>query len=78
MFSLNATASSEEQPTPAQRYRQHLSDYNIVSRGIRRSKTFEDRKAVARRFDQFAKKFLDIADKHAKDPIALSFMNHGP
>ena len=72
LFSSNATARSEEQPTPVQRYRQHVTDYNIVSREIRRSKTVEDRKAVARRFDEFAKKFLDIADEHPKDPIALS------
>ncbi len=72
LFSLSATASAEEQPTPAQRYRQHIKDYNIVSREIRRSKTVEDRKAVARRFDEFSKKFLDIADEHHKDPIALT------
>lgn len=30
LFSLSATASSEEQLTPAQQYRQHISDYNIV------------------------------------------------
>jgi len=72
LFSLKAAASSEEQPTPAEQYRQHRNDYNIVSREIRRSKTVEDRKAVARRFDEFAKKFLDIADKHPQDPIALS------
>ena len=72
LFLLSATASSEEESTPAQRYRQLITDYNIVSREIRRSKTVEDRKAVARRFDEFAKKFLDIADKHPEDPIALS------
>lgn len=71
LFSLNATASSAEEPTPVQRYRQHISDYNIVSREITRSKTVEDRKVVARQFDEFAKKFLDIADKHPDDPIAL-------
>ncbi len=72
LFSLNATASSEEQPTPVERYRHHIRDYNIVSREITRSKTVEDRRTVARRFDEFAKKFLDIADKHPGDPIALS------
>ena len=72
LFSLNATGSSGEQPDPTQRYRQQIRDYNIVSREITRSKTVEDRKAVARQFDEFAKKFLDIADKHARDPIALS------
>lgn len=72
LFSLNATASSEEEPTPAERYLQHLNDNNIVSREIRRSETVEDRKKVARRFDEFAKKFLDLADKHPKDPIALT------
>ena len=72
LFSLKATASSEEHPTPAQRYRQHLRDYNLLSGEIARSKTVEDRKAVARRFDEFANKFLDLADKHPEDPIALS------
>lgn len=72
LFSLNATASSEEELTPAERYREHIKDYNAVSREIARSETVEDRKAVARRFDEFAKKFLDIADKHPTEPIALS------
>lgn len=72
LFSSNATARSEEQPTPVERYRRLATDYNTVSREIRRSKTVEDRKAVARRFDEFAKKFLYIADEHPKDPIALS------
>ena len=72
LFSFSATARSEEKPTPVERYRQHIRDYNIVSREITRSKTVEDRKAVARRFDEFAKKFLDVADKHPRDPIALS------
>lgn len=71
LFLLNATARSEE-PTPVQQYRQHIRDYNEVSREIRRSKTVEDRKVVARRFDEFAKKFLDIADENPRDPIALS------
>lgn len=72
LFSLSAAAGSEEAPTPVERYRQHRMDYNIVSREIARSKTVEDRKAVARRFDEFAKKFLDIADQHPTDPITLS------
>lgn len=72
LFALSATAISEEEPTPVEQYRQHIKDYNIVSREIRRSKTVEDRKSVARRFDEFAKKFLDIAGKHPKDPIALT------
>ncbi len=72
LFSLNTMASSAEPPTPAQRYQQHIRDYNIVSQGIRRSKTVEDRKAVARQFDGFPSKFLDIADEHPEDPIAFS------
>lgn len=72
LFSLNAVANSDEAPTPVERYRRHIKDYNIVSREIRRSKTVEDRKVVARRFDEFAKKFLDIADEHPSDPIALT------
>ena len=72
LSSLNATASAEEQPTPAERYRQLTRDYNIVSREIARSETVEDRKVVARRFDEFAKMFLDLADEHPDDPIAIS------
>ena len=72
LASLNSMASSDEPPTPAQRFRQLTRDYNTVSREIIRSKTVEDRKVVARRFDEFAKKFLDIADEHPQDPIALS------
>lgn len=72
LFALVATASSEEQPSLVQQYRQHIQDYNVVSLEIRRSKTVEERKAVARRFDEFAKKFLDLADKHPNDPIALT------
>ena len=72
LFLLNATTLADEQPSPIQRYRQIIKEYNIVSREIRRSKTVEDRKIVARRFDQFAKQFLDIADKHSQEPIALT------
>ena len=72
LFSLNGTASADDQPTPVQRYRQLISDYNTVSREITRSKTVEDRKAVARKFDMFAKKFLDIADQYPQDPVALA------
>ena len=68
LSSSSATAPAEDQPTPEQRFRQHSRDYNIVSREITRSTTVEDRKAVARRFDEFAKKFLDIADKHPRIP----------
>ena len=69
LFLLDATARGEE-PTPVQQFRQHSKDYNEVSRGIVRSKTVEDRKVVARQFDEFATKFLDIADQHPNDPIA--------
>ena len=72
LFSLLATASCDEQVSPVQRYRQITKEYNIVSREIRRSKTVDDRKIVARRFDEFAKQFLDIADKHRLEPIALT------
>ncbi len=71
-FSLLATASSQEQLNPAERYREVTNDYNTVSREIARSETLEERQAVARRFDEFARKFLDIADQHPSDPIALA------
>ncbi len=72
LCSLSVSANSDEPPTPAQQHRDLISEYNIVSREIRRSETVEQRKAVARRFDEFAKKFLDIADEHPEDPIALT------
>ncbi|MEM7231525.1 MAG: redoxin domain-containing protein [Planctomycetota bacterium] len=57
--------------SPAQAYRAILKDYNVVAGGFRKAKTDAERKAVADRLDPFAPKFLDLAEKHADDPVAL-------
>lgn len=72
LLSLHATAGTAQERASAERYRQLIEDYNTVSRQVARSETVDDRKSVARQFDEFAKKFLDIAEQHPTDPVALS------
>lgn len=72
LVACNATERCDQQPSPAERFHQLARDYDNVSLKVRRSKTVDERRAVARQFDTFAKQFLDLAEEHPRDPIALS------
>lgn len=69
-----------ETPTPAQQYQGLLKEYNMVmmefQKAYREAKTPEDKQKVFQEKypqpDRFAPRFLEIAEKDPKDPIAVN------
>ncbi len=67
-----AEGESRDKPgTPAEQYRALLNEYEVGSRDFRKAKTDEERKTAVERLDKFALRFLELAEKQPKDPIAL-------
>ena len=58
--------------TPRQQYSAILKEYNPASGGLRKATTDLERKAAVERLATFSSKFVDLAAKHPKDPIALT------
>ncbi len=58
--------------TPRQQYSAILKEYNPASGGLRKATTDLERKAAVERLATFASKFVELAAKHPKDPIALT------
>jgi hypothetical protein len=58
--------------TPAEQYQALLKECQAASQDIfSRAKTDEERNKTLARVDQFPLRFLELAEKHPKDPIAL-------
>jgi hypothetical protein len=58
--------------TPRQHYLAILNEYNPASGGLRKATTDLERKAAVELLATFAPKFVQLAAKHPKDPIALT------
>ena len=58
--------------TPRQQYSAILREYNPASGALRKATTDLERKAAVERLATFASKFVELAAKHPKDPIALT------
>lgn len=68
---LSSGESQTSQGTPAEQYAALLGEYRPVSSGMREAKTDLSRKAAVERLATYAPKFLELVEKHPKDPIAL-------
>ncbi len=70
-LSIVASEGQNKPATPAERYRALLKEYSAASGDFRKATTDLDRKAAVERLDKFSQRFLELADKNSKDPIAL-------
>src|SRR5262249_40199119 len=57
--------------TPAEQYRALLKEYQDVPEDLAKAKTAEERKKVVTRLRTLPLRFLELAEKHPKDPVAL-------
>ncbi len=64
-------ATSAPEPTPAQQYSALLKEYNPVSGGMRSAQTDQQRKTAAERIGAYPNRFIELAERHHQDPIAL-------
>lgn len=65
------TLPQPAQPKPAVQYRALLKKFNADAGGYRKAKTDRERREHFDRFAKYPARFLDIAEKNPKDPIAL-------
>ena len=70
-LSIVASEGQNKPATPAERYRALLKEYSDASGDFRKATTDLDRKAAVERLDKFPQRFLELADKNSRDPIAL-------
>ncbi len=73
IFSLSATADGVP-ATPAEDYKALLKDYHAASLDFRAATTDAERKAAVERLGPFALRFVELAEKYPKDPIALEIL----
>ncbi len=69
-----ALSASQAQPTPAQQFKSILKEYGTASLDFRAATTDAERKAAVERLDPFALRFVELAEKHPKDPITLEVL----
>src|SRR5262245_63810975 len=61
--------------TPAEQYKALLKEYQAASQDLfSRAKTDEERNKVLSSVDKFPLRFLELAEKYPKDPIALDVL----
>ena len=72
-LSLAAGQEAQDKPaTPAEQYKALLKEYQAASQDLfSRAKTDEERNKVLGSVDKFPLRFLELAEKYPKDPIAL-------
>jgi hypothetical protein len=69
---LSALAAVESKPaTPAEQYRALLKEYKDMPEDLEKARTAEQRKKVVARLSTLSLRFLQLAEKHPKDPVAL-------
>jgi hypothetical protein len=68
---LAASESQADPGTPAKQYAALLKEYRPVSGGLRKAKTDLQRKTAVELLGTYPAKFLELAEKHPKDPVAL-------
>jgi len=56
---------------PAEQYKALLKEYHGPGTDFRKAKTDEERKTAVERLDEFSLRFLELAEKNPKDPIAM-------
>lgn len=66
-----ASVAAHDQLESAVQYQEFLKEYSIVGREFRAAKTDLQRKEAVERFAEFPQKFIELADKHRDDPVAL-------
>src|SRR5262245_62234521 len=75
VFGLSLAAGQEAQDkpaTPAEQYQALLKEYHAASQDLfSRAKTDEERNKTLASVDKFPLRFLELAEKNPKDPIAL-------
>jgi hypothetical protein len=78
VLGLSLAAGQEAQDklaTPAEQYKALLKEYQAASQGLfSRAKTDEERNKMLGRVDKFPLRFLELAEKYRKDPIALDVL----
>jgi CubicO group peptidase (beta-lactamase class C family) len=62
---------TSETSTPAEEYRALLKEYGEAGQGFRQAKTDLERKTAVESMAKFAGRFVEFAEKHSNDPIAL-------
>jgi len=66
-----AAQDNAEPEAPAAQYQELLKEYSPVSGAFRAAATDLQRKQAVEQFAEFPQKFIDLADKHRDDPVAL-------
>src|SRR5262249_50690973 len=77
-LSLAAGQEAQGKPaTPAEQYKVLLKEWQAASQGIfSRAKTDKERNKMLASVDKFPLRFLELAEKYPKDPIALDALVH--
>ncbi len=68
---LATSGGAVELGAPTTQYTALLKQYSTASGGIRTAKTDEQRRKHVERLGKFPARFLALAEKHPKDPVAL-------
>src|SRR5262245_6062526 len=70
----SADPRAEEPRTLAQEYQKALKESGQVSPNFRDAKTDDERKKAVETTDQFARRFVKLAEKYPNDPLALEVL----
>jgi hypothetical protein len=65
------SATAQDQPEPAAQYQELLKAYSTAAGSFRAATTDVERKQAVERTAEFPQKFIELADKHRTDPVAL-------
>ncbi len=70
---LSATSAvlAGDAPSPGDELRALMRDYGRASVGFRAATTDEERKAAVESLDQFAPRFVELAETHVRDAVAV-------
>src|SRR5262245_39049294 len=72
VLGLPAAAEDRGKPaTPAEQYRALLEEYQAMPEDLSKARTAEQRKKVVTRLQTLPRRFLELAEKHPQDPVAL-------
>ncbi len=71
-LAISEIEAQDNPRTLADQYSEIFKEYSSVSGGMRKATTDLQRKAVVERMANFSSKFVELAAKHPKDPIALA------
>ena len=61
----------EKELTPAQQFAALHKEYNPAAGAFRKAKSDRERRLAVERFAKLAARYLDLAEKYPKDPVAL-------